>query len=232
MPLACAAETMQTQPIRVMIVDDHKAILWGLERLVESAQPRLQSVATASNTQEMLSVATDCQPDVVVLDLDLNGTSSLTSLPELLRCCQARVLILTGDRDPATHQAAILAGARGVVLKDEGADIVLQAIEHVHAGEFWASPMITGRMVGMIASRATPDALSGNGRIASLTPRERQIIRAIVLNRGAKSIIIAETLGISEHTLRNHLTTIYDKLGLRNRIDLFAFATEHDLSQN
>lgn len=231
MPLASTAKAVEPQPIRVMIVDDHKAILWGLERLVESAHPRLQSIATASSCSEMLRVAADCQPDVIVLDLDLNGTNSLASLPELRRSCQAQVLILTGDRDPAMHQAAIIAGARGVVLKDEGADVVLQAIEHVHAAQFWASPLIAGGMVGMLASRATPDALAGKSRIASLTAREREIIRAIVRNRGAKSIVIAEALAISEHTLRNHLTAIYDKLGLRNRIDLFAFATEHDLDR-
>jgi len=223
-----------TEPavIRVMIVDDHKAILWGLERLVESARPRLHAVATASTCAELLATAPACQPDVILLDLDLGGESSIACLPELLRNCRARVLILTGDRDPASHQAAIRAGARGVVLKDDSAETVLHAIERVHAGDIWLAPELMNRMIGLLAAQVEPAAADeAAARIASLTAREREIIRAVVRDRGAPSMAIAASLGISEHTLRNHLTAIYDKLGLRNRIDLFAFATEHRLGE-
>lgn len=220
-----------TPPIRVMIVDDHKAILWGLQRLVESAAPRMHAVASASSCAEVLGVAEATRPDVILLDLDLNGESSLCILPALLRQQPARVLVLTGDRNPASHRAAIQAGARGVVLKDDSAETVLQAITHVHAGEVWIDRQLLTGVIGLLSPENTSRAADATGqRIASLTPREREIIRAVVAQRGAKSLVIAEALGISEHTLRNHLSVIYEKLGLRNRIDLFVFAREHDLA--
>lgn len=213
--------------IRVMIVDDHKSILWGLERLIESTSPRMKAVATASSCAEMFRAAEVSQPDLILLDLDLNGENSIDALPELFQHCAARVLVLTGDRKPASHQAAILAGAHGVVLKDENAETILQAIEHVHAGEMWIDQALMGRVLGSIAARGGAGRDGKAPTVANLTAREREIIRAIVANRGAKSAVIAEVLNISEHTLRNHLTVIYDKLGLRNRIDLFAYAIEH-----
>ena len=219
----------QPGPIRVMLVDDHKTLLWGLERLINSARPTMEVVATASSLTGILPTALHNRPDVILLDLDLNGDNALGSLPALHQQCPARVLILTGDRNPASHQAAILAGARGVLLKDENADCVLEAIAHVHAGEVWMDRQLMDRMLGLLTPRPPTQISEVGSRIASLTPREREIIAAVVGNRGAKSIVIADALHISEHTLRNHLTVIYGKLALRNRIDLYAFALENQL---
>ena len=219
--------------IRVMIVDDHKTILWGLERLVESAGPHMQVVATACSCADLLTAARDTQPDVIVLDLDLNGEDSLAALPALKQCSGARVLILTGDRKPASHQAALLAGARGVLLKDESAEVLLQAIEHVYAGNMWIARELMDRMLGLVDAEPNPPQGEGSAtveRLAAVTPREHEIIRAMVRNPGAKSEVIAEGLGISEHTLRNYLTAIYVKLGVANRTELFAFASEHGLA--
>lgn len=216
--------------IRIMLVDDHKTLLWGLERLVNSARPTMEVVATASTLAEILPGAVQSRPDVILLDLDLSGDNALHILPALRERCSARVLILTGDRNPASHQAAILAGARGVLLKDESADCVLEAIAHVHAGEVWIDRQLMDRMLGLLTPHTPADISEVQRRIASLTLREREIIAAVVSNRGAKSVVIADTLQISEHTLRNHLTVIYDKLALRNRIDLYAFALENQLT--
>ena len=95
-------------PIRVMIVDDHKSILWGLERLVESASPRMVVTGTAASCTEMLSVVVTARPDVILLDLDLDGQNSADFLPDLLRLTNAQVLILTGGRDFAFQQAALM----------------------------------------------------------------------------------------------------------------------------
>ena len=219
-----------TSPIRVMIVDDHKSILWGLERLVESAEPHMTVVGTAESRSSMMSAAAETMPDVILLDLDLNGDDAADALPDLLRVTTAKVLVLTGARDPATHQAAIMKGARGVIGKDENAEVLLRAIKRVHEGEVWMNRTMMARILDSMAiggkdRNANPEA----ARISSLTSREREIVRTIVRSHGGKSLEIAETLNISEHTLRNHLTTIYEKLGVRNRIDLFAYAIEHGL---
>ena len=226
-----AFQAEQQNPIRVMIVDDHKAIVWGLQRLIESAQPRMEVVATANSSTGMLNSVGTARPDVILLDLDLNGENSVNALPDLLRLSHGQVLILTGERDPNIHQLAIIKGARGVIGKDESAEVLLQAIERVHAGEVWINRSLMGKVLSALSpaidrgSRGDPEAT----RIASLTQRERDIVRAMVENRGDKSQVIADVLHISEHTLRNHLTTIYGKLGARNRLDLFAYATKHGL---
>ena len=224
----------ETDTIRVMIVDDHKSILWGLERLVESASPRMVVAGTAGSCAEMLSVVVSAKPDVILLDLDLDGENSADSLPDLLRLTDAKVLILTGGRDFAFHQAALMKGARGVIGKDENADVLLHAIERVQAGEVWVNRMMMGKLLESMSANAgkganaDPEAV----KIASLTPREREIVGAIVRSRGGKSLEIADSLHISEHTLRNHLTLIYEKLGVRNRLDLFAYAIEHGLDKD
>lgn len=219
-------------PIRVMIVDDHKAVVWGLERLVESAHPRMEMVATANSCADMLATVGSAKPDVILLDLDLNGESSVDALADLQRLSRGHVLILTGARDPGVQQTAIMKGARGVIGKDESAEVLLHAIERVHQGEVWINRMMMGKLLGAMSAGGGNEAHSDPEavKIASLTQRERDIVRVMVQNRGDKSHAIAEALHISEHTLRNHLTVIYDKLGARNRLDLFAYALEHGLA--
>lgn len=225
-------QSADQRPIRVMIVDDHKAVVWGLERLVESAHPRMEMVGTANSCADMLATVGSIKPDVILLDLDLNGENAVDALADLHRLSQGQVLILTGARDPDVQQTAIMKGARGVIGKDESAEVLLHAIERVHEGEVWINRMMMGKLLGAMSAGACdkpcsdPDA----AKIASLTQRERDIIRVMVQNRGDKSQAIAEALHISEHTLRNHLTVIYDKLGARNRLDLFAYAIEHGLA--
>ncbi|WP_153108964.1 response regulator transcription factor [Propionivibrio limicola] len=227
-------QTADQTPIRVMLVDDHKSVLWGLERLVESAQPRMAVVGTASTCAELLSKVVSAKPDIILLDLDLNGENSFDALPELLQLTEAKVLLLTGSRDSSLLQASVLHGVRGVVGKDESADVVLRAIERVHAGEVWINRAMMGKLLDAMSSGAgkggekDPEA----AKIASLTPREREIIRAVVNSQGEKSLAIADTLHISEHTLRNHLTLIYEKLGVRNRLGLFAYAVKHGLAES
>ena len=224
----------QQQPIRVMIVDDHKSIVWGLQRLIESSEPRMEVVAMANSCAEMLGAVAAANPDIILLDLDLNGENAVDVIADLPRLCSAKVLVLTGVRDPEVHQAAIMRGARGVVGKDESADVLLLAIERVHAGEVWINRQMMGKVLSAISSGTAKVSNSNpeTARIDSLTPREREIVRVVVKNRGAKSIEIAEAMHISEHTLRNHLTVIYDKLKLRNRLDLFAYAIEHHLASD
>lgn len=215
--------------IRVMIVDDHKAILWGLERLVESAQPRMSVAGTAGTCTEMLATVAAHKPDVILLDLDLNGENSIDTLPALSALTEARVLVLTGARDSCVQRAALLKGARGVISKDESADVLLQAIERVYAGELWINQAMMSQILETLSGgpvKRDPDA----ERIASLTAREREIVHAVVTRHDDKSMAIAEVLHISEHTLRNHLTLIYEKLGVHNRVGLFAFAIKHGLA--
>ena len=218
-------------PIRVLLVDDHKTMLWGLERLIESENPRMQVIGKATNKAEIFAILKLSKPDVVLLDLDLNGENSLDFLEELLQESQARVLVFTGLQDPVVHQRAIINGASGVVLKNENADVILRAIKYVHAGELWFDRAATSRLLRSLnAPVPTFNKANQLNKIATLTPKERQVITAMALIPGARNKVVADRLCISEHTLRNHLTGIYAKLDLENRLELCMFAIEHKLS--
>lgn len=216
--------------IRVFLVDDHRAVLWGLERLIDSA-PGMQLVGSASRREEMLARMADAHPDVVVLDLDLGGEDAIGILPDLLRESAAQVLILTGNRDAEMHQRAVMSGARGVVQKEENAEVILAAIEKVHAGDVWLGRGSLAKVLDALAGRGKRPARDPEAeRIEGLTRREREIIDVVVQLKGAGNKTIADRLHISEHTLRNHLSVIYHKLDIRGRLELFIFAARHGLA--
>jgi DNA-binding NarL/FixJ family response regulator len=218
--------------IRVMLIDDHKTMLWGLARLIEGENSRMEVVGTASNCDEALAQIGQLAPDVILLDLDLGGKCSLDILPALLANGVSRALILTGTREQATLDLAVLRGARGVVRKDASAEQVLKAIEKVHQGELWLDHEMLGRVFGefmnpMAARRPDPEA----EKKATLTPKERKIIDTIVEGNGALNKALAQRLFISDHTLRNHLTSIYQKLGVSNRLELYVYAIKHQFGK-
>src|SRR3954469_2004677 len=220
--------------IRVFLIDDHRTILWGLEKLIESGRPAMRLVGSATSYSAALKALDKASPDVILLDLDLGEETGLEAIPKLLAASRAKILILTGLRDESVHHSAILAGARGVVAKEARAESILAAITKVHEGEIWLDRASTGKLrVEMSRQSANRDIVHPHQKkIAALTVREREIIALSVANAGATAKTIAEKLHISEHTLRNHLTSIYDKLGLANRLELFAFAHEHQLAKS
>lgn len=216
-------------PIRVLLVDDHRLTLWGLERLIESAHPRMAVCGTARSRRELMAHQAIAEADVIVLDLDLGDDSGADAMPDLVRESQARVLVLTGDGDREHHRQAVLRGACGVVHKSQPADVILNAIEKVHEGEIWLERSLVASVLDHLVGDRRPARSADAERIGRLTPKEREIVRAVVRHRGAKNFVVADELHISEHTLRNHLTTIYDKLGVHGRLELYLYATEHGL---
>ena len=216
------------RPIRVFLVDDHRATLWGLERLVGAAQ-RMQLAGSATSIAELLASPESREADVIVIDLDLGGHDSSDSFAKLLDTYGAKVLVLTGARDLDAHRRAVLAGARGVVRKEEPVDVLLRAIEKVHEGDVWVNRALIGDIMNMLTGGKKPAASPDDARIASLTPKEQEVIGAVVRHKGAKSLVIADDLGISEHTLRNHLTAIYHKLEVHGRLELYLYGKEHGI---
>jgi DNA-binding NarL/FixJ family response regulator len=215
--------------IRILLVDDHKTMLWGLERLIQAEGDAFQLVGSASDGVEARALCAEFKPDIVLLDLDLKGSSSIDFLPALIENGTSKVVILSANRDQATLAAAVKAGARGVVSKEAPTDDVLAAVRKVHGGELWLDQTLMQALLGQLvapAPKADPEAQ----RIASLTAREREVIGMIVQGKGALNKDLAERAFISERTLRNHLTTIYQKLDVANRLELYVYATKHGLS--
>jgi two-component system nitrate/nitrite response regulator NarL len=222
----------QRDKIAVMIVEDHRTMLWGLQRLIDDGDTGMRVIATATNAHEARQHIVACTPDVVLLDLDLGGSCSLELLPALLANGNSRVLILTGSRDEALLDSAVRAGARGVLHKDASAESVLKAIEKVHSGELWIDHAALTRLFGQLTAHVRPlNAAPEEKKRESLTARELQIIQAVVVGNGALNRVLAENLFISEHTLRNHLVSIYRKLGVKNRLELYVYAVKHQLGE-
>lgn len=220
---------MTAKPIRVMLVDDHQSLLWGLSKLIEGAAPALELAGAASDPDTALEMARRSEPDVVLLDLDLNGRSSFEILPDLLSQRGLKALILSGHRDPMLRQQAMLLGASGFIGKDQPAQIILTAIERVHAGELWMDRVAMGQVFNALTRHdSDPEA----ERIASLTAKERDIIATLATSEGKPNKVLAGQLSMAEHTLRNHLSAIYAKLGVRSRLALYMYAMRHGLANS
>ena len=218
-----------TSSIRVLIIDDHAVIREGLRILVER-RPGLIVVGEAANRADACAVAAATQPDIILLDLDLGGDSSLDFLPELRATVpNARVLILTGLRDPQAHRRAIQHGAMGIVMKEQATDVLVRAIEHVSAGQTWLDPSIMTAMMVELAQPAVVESVDPEAaKIALLTPRERDVITLI--GEGLKNKQIADRLSISEATVNHHLTAIFRKLDVPTRLQLVVYAYRHGLA--
>jgi len=217
-------------PIRVLLVDDHRTVLWGLERLIDGEKPRMEVVGTATNRAEAIELAGKARPDVIVLDIGLGEQDGVSAIPELVSRSKGHVLVLTGQRDASVHDNAVLAGARGIVHKEEPAETIIKAIDRVQRGELWLDRATTGRIfIELARAGGASRRYAAKSKTSTLTTRERELIGMLAADPGANYRNIAEKLNISEHTVRNHVTSIYGKLGVQNRLELFVYANKHGM---
>jgi DNA-binding NarL/FixJ family response regulator len=220
-------ETSENQPIRVLIVDDHAVVRTGL-RLLLNQHPTIAVVGETASIAQTLAFARQTPVDLILLDLDLNGENGLDAIAELLAIQpRARILVLTGVTDGALHRRAVRAGASGLVLKEKGGEVVVKAIEKVQSGELWFERGVLSGALREVAGGGSVAAESA--KIEGLTEREREVIR--LLSQGKKNKQIAEELYISETTVRHHLTSIFDKLGVEDRLELSIYAFRHGLAK-
>ena len=215
--------------IRILLIDDHKSFMDGLAMVINSQAPAMEVVGMASNRAETMAAIGRLKPYLILMDMDLGDSLSLEFLPELLEKTSAKVLMLTGLQNPDLHDSAIVKGARGVLLKGESAKVILKAIEKVHAGEIWASNTMLARVIEHINPVKKQDDPQAR-KIADLTAREREIISSLLNFEGSTNKQIARQLFISTSTLKNHLTTIYSKLDVKNRVQLMKYALNHKLA--
>ncbi len=215
--------------VRIMLVDDHAIIRAGLRMLIET-RPGFQMIGECDNHADAVALAARERPDIILLDLDLGEENGLDFLDELLKVTQgqSRVIVLTGDRDPHKHMRAVGLGALGVVLKDRAPEVLLLAIEKVTVGEAWLERhLIADSLTDIWKNRQPPRADPEAEKIASLTPREREVIELVA--KGFKNQKIGETLFISEPTVRRHLGVIFSKLEVTDRLELLVYAIEHNI---
>ena len=212
------------RPIRVAIVDDHTILRAGLRMLLE-ANPGMLVVGEASNRVEAFSLVEREQPDVILLDLDLGGESSLSFIEDLIGVSTgARILVLTGVVEPEQHQRAVRLGAMGLVFKEKCVQDLVEAIQQINAGQVWFDQSIMTGLVAEVQRTRDPES----EKIAAITSREREIVDLVC--EGLKNKEIAKRLSISEATVRNHVTSILNKLELSDRFELALYFYRHGLA--
>ena len=229
MPQSQDSSLPTSTPVRVLLVDDHRLVLWALERLLQSAAGEFIVVGQTSNAGDVLRLARETHPDIVLLGLAVDGAVA-NLLPRLVKVGRLRVVALAGPVDEQTADHAVLAGARGLVRRGDDADSVLKAMRKVRDGELWLDRATSGRIFGMLTkSESARDSIAE--RIARLTERERNIIGMVARSGSARHREVAGLLGLSEHTLRNHLSRIYAKLELSGHFELYLYAKRYGLDQ-
>jgi DNA-binding NarL/FixJ family response regulator len=212
-----------------MIIDDHAVIRAGLRMLIEQDQT-MSVVAMAGTRAEALLLAEKEQPDIILFDLMLGDEDGLEFLPALCDISpNSRVLVLTGVQTTESHRIAIRRGAMGIVLKQQAADLLLKAIRKVHAGEVWIDRSMMGSVLDDVRSERQQGTNTEATKIASLTPREREVVALV--SEGLKNKLIGERLYISETTVTHHLSSVFSKLEVSDRLELIIYAFRHGLAK-
>jgi DNA-binding NarL/FixJ family response regulator len=214
--------------ISVAIADDHAIFRDGLRKLLE-AEGSFELVGEASDGIEAIDLVRRRMPDVLLLDLNMPRLAGLDALAELIRTTpDLRVIILAASVDRREIIKALRLGARGIVLKSAATELLYRCIQAVVAGEVWVGRDSVPEFIDALEEFDTPQR-APRGSLANLTERERQIVAAIV--GGASNRDVAHELSVSEQTVKNHLSRIFEKCGVSNRTELAVLAAAEDKSK-
>ena len=215
---------MAARSIRVLIADDHRMFREAVRAMLDP-EPDIVVAGEAGTVGEILHLVGRVPADVLLLDLALPDGHGLDVLAALAHeGAPIHPIVVSASTDRQDVVRAIKAGARGVVLKDSHPDRLVQAIRQVASGQLWFGHQ---RLADLLDSLRQPGPAPVERPIDSLTRRERDIVAAIV--QGASNKDISRQFGLRESTVKNHLTHIFDKLGVANRLELALFAVQHDL---
>ncbi|HWD75810.1 MAG TPA: response regulator transcription factor [Solirubrobacteraceae bacterium] len=224
----------------ILLVDDQELLRMGF-RMVLDAQPDLEVIGEAADGEQAVSLVLDRAPDVVLMDVRMPGTDGVEATSRIVASgSESRVIILTTfDLDEYAY-AALRAGASGFLLKDAPPADLISAIRAVASGDAVVAPSTTRRLLSSLAHQLpgpADNAGSGAGRtagtegdhhaLALLTPREREVMLAV--SRGMSNSEIAESLVLSEATVKTHVGRILAKLELRDRVQIVVFAYDNGL---
>jgi two-component system response regulator NreC len=205
--------------IRIVLADDHAVVRRGLELLLE-AEEGFQVVASVGDVESAIRTTRGHKPDVLVLDLNMPGGSSLDAIPEILAASpQTRIAVLTMQDAPAFARRAFGAGALAYVLKEAAGDELVEAVRRAASGKTYLNPQLGARLAA-----EPPEA---PGPPDDLSERELEVLRMIAL--GHTNAEIAEQLYLSIRTVESHRAHIQQKLRRSSRADLVRYALDHGL---
>jgi len=220
---------LTSRRLRIVIVDDHTLFREGL-RTILAMEDDIEVVADVESAEDIVELMWQARPDVLLLDIRMPQGNGLDAVPAVLRISPGtQVLVLTASDEKDEHVRAFKLGAKGVILKDSARQTLIQAIRTVCRGEVWIDPRMSGLLVEELSRPGldgdSPSVRQENG----LTERELEIVRLVA--QGFKNKEVGSTLTISERTVKTHLTNIFQKLGVRDRVGLVMYALRHGLTQ-
>ncbi|MGD9092543.1 MAG: response regulator transcription factor [Anaerolineales bacterium] len=209
--------------IRLLIADDHPVFRYGLKALLET-EPGFEIVAEASNGEEAVKLAKEVQPDVILMDITMPGLNGIEASRQIIDENPDIGILMVTMVDDASMFAALRAGARGYLLKGSEGDETIRAIQAVAEGGAIFSPTIADRMISYFAHSSLP----GQEAFPELTAREFEILS--LMAKGLTNNAIAERLFLSPKTVRNQVSTIFNKLDVSDRGEAIVLAREAGLS--
>lgn len=216
------------EEIRVIIVDDHAMVRAGLKMLLEECGD-FRVVGEVGTVPDALNLAKQQTYDVALLDVDLAGTDGCELIVPLLELQpQARVLMLASQHEIGAALQVTTLGARGILMKEQRPQTLIKAVECVHRGELWMDRSLVASLISDL-QRGEPEVAADSHarKIQSLTAREKEVVALI--GGGLKNKLIAQRLFISETTVRHHLTSIFGKLEVTDRLELVIYGFRHGL---
>jgi DNA-binding NarL/FixJ family response regulator len=216
--------------VKVLVVDDQRLVREGIASLLE-IQDGICVLGMAVDGREAVRLAQELSPDVILMDVrmpEMDGIAATLEIRKSLPSC--RILMLTTFDDEEYIIKSLQAGASGYLLKDMPAADLAQAVRLTHAGISQLAPTVAGKLVGQIPSESgdTPQKTRETQTSFDLTERELEVLG--LLATGASNREIAEQLFVSEGTIKNHVSSILSRLGLRDRLQAALFAHEHGLT--
>jgi DNA-binding NarL/FixJ family response regulator len=213
--------------IRVAIADDHAVVRQGLRTFL-GLQDDVEVVGEAADGEEAVALVQRTAPDVVLLDLVMPRVDGIEAIRRIRESCPAtRILVLTSFADDHTVLPAVRAGAAGYLLKDVQPAELVAAIRTVHDGEALLAPTVATMLLEHLAAEDGSGAAAAREEHAHLTPRELEVLAELA--RGRANKVIALELGVSERTVKTHVSNILGKLGLTDRTQAAVYAVEHGL---
>lgn len=218
------------EEIAILIADDHPVFREGLRKLLEAEQG-FRVLGEAADGEQTLKLARQLEPEILLLDIRMPKLSGLEVLRELKPLLiQPRTIVFTAAVEKDQIVQALQLGARGIILKHSATDVLFEGIRCVKAGQYWVGHESVSDLVqALLEFRPGPEAAERRQGFG-LTPRETGVIALIVAGYSNKDI--ATKFAISEHTVKHHLTNIFDKLGVSNRLELALFSIDHHLIDN
>ena len=210
--------------IRLLLVDDHEVVRVGLRALL-SRHPDFEVIDEASSGQEAVRKALLHRPEIVVMDVRLNGMSGIEACREITQAApDVKVIMLTSYGDDDTLFEAIAAGASGYVLKQIGSNDLIKSIETVSRGESTLDPTTTSRVFARMREQARKKEESA---FSDLTEQELKVLA--YLAEGKTNREIADILSLGEGTVRNYVSSVFSKLHVNNRAEAAAYAAAHNI---